>query len=154
MTSTITSPAVETHSSASPSVIKTSKTVKETADNGEKSGKNVKKSTQAFIIINGQQIPWSFVGKVRMMFKGDWDDAIDCFWKARNATGYNGVQKYILKGFIPNNKGIRYSMQMSKEREEGKMDSLREWWNSLYARKGRSDMMSVRDVFKFLAESM
>lgn len=112
------------------------------------------KSQQPFIIINNQQIPWSFVGKVRSMFKGDWDNTIDCFWKARNATGYNAIQKYILKGFLPNDKGYRYSMQMSNERESGKMESIREWWQGLYARKGRSDMMTVKDVFKFLAQSM
>jgi hypothetical protein len=89
--------------------------------------------------------------KVRSMFGGDWDETMDAFWKARNANGYNGVVKYVMRGFIQNDKGIRYITLPSKERENGKMESIRAWWNSLYTRSPRTQVMSIKDIFSAIA---
>lgn len=84
--------------------------------------------------INDQIIPWSFVYQVNKLCNGDWDDTIDCFWKARHAVGTSGIHKYIKAGFKLRN-GIAYMRLPSKERESGKMDSLRQWFDTLYDRK-------------------
>jgi hypothetical protein len=103
------------------------------------------------ITINGQKISWATVQKVRSMFRGDWDDTMDAFWKARNAKGVNGVVKYVMKGFLPDAKGVRYSMVTSKERENGQMESIRRWWNSLYQVKPKKTTMSIREIFAAIA---
>lgn len=82
--------------------------------------------------INGQQISWGMVRKVNKMLGGDWDSTIDAFWKARNARGYNGIIRYVMRGFVPDEKGIRYSMLPSNERENGQMEAIRDWWKSTY----------------------
>jgi hypothetical protein len=84
------------------------------------------------IIIGESSIPWSFVWQTHAECGSDWDTTIDAFWKARNCKGKNGVQRYILCGFRHVNK---YSLQASKEKESGKMESIREWWLQLYERK-------------------
>lgn len=101
------------------------------------------------IKIGSQIIPWSFVRMVNNAAKGDWDNTIDAFWKARNATGYNAIQKYITKGLIADGNGRRYILVPSKERENGQMESIRTWWEGLYERK--SPTMSIKDIFGALA---
>lgn len=82
--------------------------------------------------INDYTIPWSFVWQTYAKCGRDWDCTMDAFWKARNCTGKNGIQRYILCGF---KHPTKYILSVSKERENGKMDSIREWWLSLYDRK-------------------
>jgi hypothetical protein len=106
------------------------------------------------VTINGQKISWAFIQKVRGLLKGDWDDTIDAFWKARNAKGQNGIVKYIMVGFVPDKAGKRYIMLPSNERENGQMQAIRDWWSSLYQRKPRASMMSVKDVFKLIAADL
>jgi hypothetical protein len=79
----------------------------------------------------------------------DWDDTIDAFWKARNATGYNAIQKYVLKGLLADKNGRQYILIPSKERENGQMESIRTWWETLYERK--SPTMSIKDIFGAIA---
>ena len=86
---------------------------------------------------------------VKKAAKDEWDDVIDAFWKARNATGYNAVQKYVLKGLIADKNGRRYILLPSKERENGQMESIRTWFETLYERK--SPTMSIKDIFGALA---
>lgn len=93
---------------------------------------------QPFITINGQQIPFPFIQKIRTIFGGDWDRTIDAFWKARKATGENGIIRYIKAGLKPDAKGNRYSMLPSKEREGGEKTfaQVRKWWETeVYQRK-------------------
>jgi len=85
--------------------------------------------------INGQKVPWSAVQKVRRMCGGDWDQTIDAFWKARNATGPNAILRYVMHGFVKNDAGIRYSLLPSKERERGQMENIREWWRDMVAKE-------------------
>ena len=96
-------------------------------------------------------VPWSFVWKVHGLCRKDWDDTIDAFWKARNATGKNGIQKYILCGFRPGADGKKYMHTRCKERRDGKMDNLRSWWNGLYIRKrGAESTEQVTELVSFL----
>lgn len=93
------------------------------------------KPEKAGLKIGDQVIPWSFVFQVKKECHGDWDTTIDCFWKARNAKGSYAVQRYIRKGLKPDQFGKRYMLLPSKEREAGKMDSIRQWFDKLYDRK-------------------
>jgi hypothetical protein len=93
---------------------------------------------QPSITINGQEIPWAFIMKVRRVFGGDWDRTIDAFWKARKAEGKNAVVKYISHGLKPDAKNNCYTMLPSKEREGGEKTfaAVRKWWNEeIYHRK-------------------
>lgn len=101
------------------------------------------------IKINGQEIPWSFVFQVRGRFKGDWDDTMDCFWKARNAQGVDGIRRYINAGWKPGKDGKRYNFMVSKERENGQMTAIRDWWDSLYQRK--KPVMTMQQIFAGIA---
>jgi hypothetical protein len=80
------------------------------------------------IIINDQTITWASVQMVRRMCGGDWDQTIDAFWKARNATGKNAVMRYVIAGFAKSETGLRYSLLPSAERERGQMEHIRQWW--------------------------
>lgn len=84
------------------------------------------------IQIKDSSIPWSFIWKVYGQARKDWDVVADVFWKARNCEGKNGVQRYIMVGLRSENKWI---LQPSKEKENGKMESIRQWWLGLYERK-------------------
>ncbi len=106
------------------------------------------------LTINGQEITWPFIMKVRNMFKGDWDNTLDAFWKARDAKGQNGIQKYIMCGFIPDKMGKRYMLMPSKERENGQMESIREWWHRLYERHPKTPMVSIKSALKDWVESL
>jgi hypothetical protein len=115
----------------------------------------------AGLSINGTTIPWSFVRKVWKKCGKDWDQTIDCFWKARKATGNAGIQKYIAAGFKSRDGKVPYMLQPSKEREvPGGMKNIREWWHGLYFRKTapvpkavvpvskRDDPSSMAEIFK------
>lgn len=92
--------------------------------------------TDKGITINGNMLPWSFVRRVWNKCGRDWEQTVDCFWKARNATGPAGIQKYIGAGFKSRNGGVPYMLQPSKERQlPGGMKKLWDWWHGLYVRK-------------------
>lgn len=92
--------------------------------------------TDKGITINGNMLPWSFVRRVWNKCGRDWEQTVDCFWKARNATGPAGIQKYISAGFKSRNGGVPYMLQPSKERQSpGGMKKLWDWWHGLYTRK-------------------
>jgi hypothetical protein len=105
------------------------------------------------VTINDQQIPWSYIQWVRnRIFRGDWDSTIDCFWKARKATGDpRAIIRYINKGLEPDEKGNRYSMIASIDRDAGKMKMIRAWWDcDVYKPKGNA-MLSVKEIFRQFA---
>jgi len=107
---------------------------------------------QPSVIINGQTIPWSFIQQVRKLCGYSWDLTIDCFWKARNATGPAGVIKYIVRGLKPDAKNNRYSLLPSKEWESGAagQEKVRQWWaNSVYQPK--KGPVSIADIFAEIA---
>jgi hypothetical protein len=104
--------------------------------------------------INGQSIPWSFVYKIHTLCSKDWDATIDCFWKAKHCIGANGIQRYIMCGFKPDKFGNKFMLRLSKERENGQMESLRNWWMKLYVRKRTADAAqsaSLSDMMAMLA---
>lgn len=84
------------------------------------------------ITIGTQDISWPFIMKVHVAGGKDWDVTADAFWKARNAVGINAIYRYINAGLRPDKNGKRFAFAMSKERETGKMESVRLWWVSLY----------------------
>lgn len=102
------------------------------------------------IIINEQKITWASVQMVRRMCGGDWDQTIDAFWKARKATGRNGVMRYVLRGFVANDKGARYSLVPSKERENGQMENIREWWRDAVGREApkKGEPVKAREALR------
>jgi len=102
--------------------------------------------------INGQLIPWSFVWRVRKLCGGDWDSTIDCFWKARRCTGANGIQRYIMSGLKQKDWRERWMLMPSKDRENGKMESLRDWWLGLYERRRAGDSENSVDVSEMIAQ--
>jgi len=91
------------------------------------------------ITLNGQLIPWSFVWRVHALCGKDWDRTIDCFHKAKHCTGVNGIQRYIMSGLRGKTYGDRWMLHPSRERENGQMESLRDWWMGLYERRTKSD---------------
>lgn len=100
------------------------------------------------IEINGQNIPWSAIGRIRKLCGGDWDTTIDAFWKAREAKGKNGILRYVQRGFVPDDKGNRYSLMPSKERENGEMEIVRKWWKGLYTPSPKRETMSMSQVMR------
>jgi hypothetical protein len=100
--------------------------------------------------ITDNLIPWSFVFQVKKHCNGDWDAVMDVFWKARHAKGKNAVQRYIRAGLKPNQCGVKYALLPSKEREDGRMDSIRQWFDSLYKRK-RAPNQEAFDIVSMLA---
>lgn len=105
------------------------------------------------LTISDQVIPWSFVFYVKKLCHGDWDTVMDCFWKARYIKGSNGIQRYIRAGLKPGKFGTRYILLPSKERENGQMDNIREWFNSLYDRK-RAPNQACFDIVNMLSGKM
>ena len=94
--------------------------------------------TDKGITINGTMLPWSFVRRVWNKCGRDWEQTVDCFYKARNATGPAGVQKYIMAGFTSRNGGVPYMLQASKDRQApGGIKKLWTWWHGLYIRQAR-----------------
>jgi hypothetical protein len=91
------------------------------------------------ISLGGQLVPWSFVWRVHGLCGKDWDSTIDCFWKAQHCTGANGVQRYIMSGLKQKERSARWMLTPSRERESGRMESLRDWWLGLYKRRRRAD---------------
>ncbi len=102
------------------------------------------------IEINGQKIPWSAIGRIRKLCGGDWDTTIDAFWKAREADGKNGILRYVQAGFVPDANGKRYSLMPSRERENGEMEKVREWWKGLYTPSKRVEAMSMGQVMRHI----
>jgi hypothetical protein len=106
------------------------------------------------IIINGQHITWAFIRKVYNMLGKSWDDTADAFFKARNCTGENGIYRYINAGFRSNKTGIKYITLPSKEREAGKMESIRDWWIQLYQPKHDSTVSAEHAEVKTMLDSL
>ncbi len=111
-------------------------------------------SKQAVIIINKQEIPWSFIQKVRRICGGDWDQTLDIFYKCRTVGGNAGIVRYISKGLFDYAQGKRWIMVPSQERENGQMEAIRRWWDSLYNRKPRTDVVSFKDALKEMAAGL
>lgn len=103
---------------------------------------------QRFIEMSGQKISWSFIQKVRRLCGGDWDQTLDAFWKARSATGENGIMKYIMKGFVLNAAGVRYILLPSPEMNSGRMESIRSWWAGLLAPHQKASAEPVRSALR------
>lgn len=106
-------------------------------------------TTHTGITINGQLIPWSFVHRVKRELGNEWDDTIDLFWRARNAKAPIGVVRYVSRALVRNADGRRWADDKSAERENGQMESLREWWETLYERKTKPT--SVGEILRELA---
>lgn len=87
---------------------------------------------QPGISINGQLIPWAFIQRIRKYCCGDWDRTMDVFYKARDATGDNGIIRYIQCGLVPNERGVRYALVPSMDFENRRIDLIRQWWQGLY----------------------
>ena len=105
------------------------------------------------IVINSQKIPWSFIQFVRIKkMKGDWDQTINAFWQARN---HPTIIKYIQMGFKPDKNGRIYSLLPSKEMNDGKMDMIRKWWDSLYkpAQK-KQGVATIKDALRAMLTEM
>jgi hypothetical protein len=106
-------------------------------------------ATNTGVTINGQFVKWSFIQMVRKCCGGDWDMALDCFYKARNA---DNVTAYIASGFRPDIKGVRHMLLPSATRELGErgMESIRQWWDTcIYQRKPAAK--SIKDIFAGIA---
>jgi SPP1 gp7 family putative phage head morphogenesis protein len=110
------------------------------------------------ITINGNLLPWSFVRRVWNKCGRDWEQTVDCFWKARKATGHAGIQKYIMAGFKSRGGGVPYMLQPSKERQlPGGKKKTWAWWHGLYISKKRpaadtAPTVVIRDDPKSMAE--
>jgi hypothetical protein len=104
------------------------------------------------VTINGQQISWPFIQKIRRAMGGDWDRTIDAFWQARNAKGELGIIKYITAGMKRD--GNRYIFTASKEREKGidspEWQAVLQWWKAeVYTKK--ETMAPIKNIFADLA---
>lgn len=116
-----------------------------------------RKTTPApYIVINDQQVTWPFIKFVYKRLGCSWDDTIDAFWKARKATGSNGIYRYVMAGFKKTSRGIAYNTIPSKEREEGKMEKIALWWRKLYApsEKSRATIAVQSADVKYMLESL
>ena len=99
------------------------------------------------ITINNQPITWAFIRRVYNALGNDWDNVADAFWKARNATGHNAIYRYISAGMrVPSPGSIPSGSKRSttpwislpsRDREQGRMDLIREWWIHLYTPSAR-----------------
>jgi hypothetical protein len=105
------------------------------------------------IVINNNEIPWSFVHSVWGRLGKDWDQTKDTFWKARNAKGGSGgIIRYIEAGFKENGNGaLPYNMIPSKDVNEGRIETIRKWWDTLYQPKKKKDMASMKEIFAAFA---
>jgi len=82
------------------------------------------------ITINNQPVSWAQIQQLRKRLGGEWDTVIDAFWKAKDK---DDVIRYVWGGMKPDNP---YSLLPSPERENGRMEELRAWWQGLYKVKG------------------
>jgi hypothetical protein len=99
---------------------------------GSKNKRTGNRPIAPHIIINEQRIYWSAIKQIYKRLGCNWDTTIDAFWKARHATGSNGIYRYTMSGFAPGKYGPAWIHLPSKERENGQMESIREWWIALY----------------------
>lgn len=110
--------------------------------------------SQAYVVINNQQIYWSFIQKIRnQVFRGDWGRTIDAFWRARHATGENAVMRYMQQGLKADDKGRKYLLYPS-ETYVNNRESIMRWWNDeVYKpkRAGKKEPAKVADIFKQIA---
>ncbi len=105
-----------------------------------------KTKKQPSIIINSQEISWSFIQFIRVKkLAGDWDQTINAFWQARN---HPEIIKYVQLGFKPDKNGRKYSLLPSKEMNEGKIQNLRDWWNNLYKPSAKPKTATMKDALK------
>jgi hypothetical protein len=106
------------------------------------------------VTINGQRITWAFIQKIKLACGGDWDTTMDCFYKARNATGRpDAIVRYIACGFRRSTAGVRYMLQPSKEFERGEMGKqvIRAWWrDTVHSPKHKP--MSMADIFSAISK--
>lgn len=98
-----------------------------------------------YITISDQRVAWSFIKYVYKRLGCDWDDTIDAFWKAREATGSNAIYRYVMAGFKPGKNRVPWNSTPSKEREAGRMGKIRRWWLNLYTPSAKKrDTLSVK----------
>jgi hypothetical protein len=110
-------------------------------------------TTAPGIVINGQKILWSFIQFVRVKkLGGDWPQTINAFWQARNSTD---VIKYVQAGFIPDEKGNKYSLMPSKEWNAGNFKMIQEWWDRLYKpAPKKTGVGTMKDAMKKMFEEL
>ena len=103
---------------------------------------------KSHLTINNQPVPWSFIGKVKRQLNGDMDTVIDLFWKARN---HPDVIRYVAKAIVDG-----HWSHESRERENGQMETVREWWQRLYEPKNGPTPMKkeLKKVFEQLAKGL
>jgi hypothetical protein len=105
------------------------------------------KKPAPYVTINGQSVPWWFIQRIRAMMGGDWPQTINAFYLAKNSTN---IIKYVSKGMVPNEKGIKYSFMPCKEWEDGKWYIVQDWWDTIHkptpGKKG--DCVSYIDALK------
>jgi len=98
-----------------------------------------------FITINNQKIPWSFIQGVRKRMLGDWDQTINAFYMAKD---HPNIIAYIQKGFIPDEKGKKYSLMPCKEMNSGGIEKMRQWWDQLYKPKKKEKDISIKSALR------
>jgi len=99
------------------------------------------------IIINDQRVTWAFIKLVYKRLHCDWDDTADAFWKARRATGSNGIYRYIMSGFKPSPQGAPWICRPSVDRENGRMESIRQWWIGLYTPSNKTAARTISSKY-------
>jgi hypothetical protein len=124
-----------------------------------KPGRKKNAKPAPFITINDQEVSWPFIMRVHIALGKEWDTTIDAFWKARNAVGINAICRYINAGLKPDKNGKRFIMTMSKEREFGKMESVRRWWAMLYTpvkqrEAAESQKAAIDDMLKSIGDKL
>ena len=101
---------------------------------------------QPCIIINNQEISWSFIQYVRnKKLRGDWDQTINAFFQARN---HPEIIKYIQAGFRPDKNGLKYSLMPCKEMNSGQIELMRNWWDSLYKPKPKKETNLLKHILR------
>lgn len=83
------------------------------------------------ITLDGVEIEWSFVSRIRKFCAGDWERTKDAFWKAHKAgcKDKQSIIRYLQKGLVPDEHGNRYTLKPSMEFEtkQGR-DIITNWW--------------------------
>ena len=104
------------------------------------------KKPSAVVTINGQQVLWSVVSRVRSLCGGDWPRTIDVFWKARHCSN---ITLYVLKGLVPDKTGHRYSLSASSEYDApGGKERQSKWWNALPGTQAKAKPEDVKTAIR------
>lgn len=117
-------------------------------------GRPKKLHPSPFITISDQMVTWSFIKFVYKRLGCSWDDTIDAFWKARHCKGSNAIYRYIMSGFRPTARGVVWIKLPSKEREQGKMESIREWWLTHYQPKRQNNIICANQEIKSMLDNL